>query len=101
MSLINVSICLSDIPKDKIVNHKNGKKYLNMVVAEKRETDQYGKTHTVYAQQTKEEREAKAEKQYLGNGELKEFNSGVQQAASNQVDKPFEAKSEHDDSLPF
>lgn len=66
-SLINVSICLSDIPKDKITEGKNGKKYCNVVIAERQNTDNYGKTHTVFMSQTKEEREAKTEKKYIGN----------------------------------
>ena len=51
--LINVSICVSDIPKEKIVTAKNKKKYLNITVARMKEVDQYGKTHTVYIDEYK------------------------------------------------
>lgn len=72
--IISCSICLTDIPKATITEASNGKKYLNFVVDEKRETDQYGKTHSVYIQQSKEQREAKEPKTYIGNG--KEFGFG-------------------------
>ena len=52
--LINFSICLTDIPKDKIVEYK-GKKYLRLTIARMKETDKYNKTHTVYIDDYKPE----------------------------------------------
>lgn len=66
--LILGSICLSDIPREKIKAAANGKKYLNICIAERREADQYGNTHTIYVSQEKEERAARAEKKYIGSG---------------------------------
>jgi len=54
--LINFSICLSDIPKEDIVKAKNGKKYVNMTIARMKDTDQWGKTHTVYIDNFKPEK---------------------------------------------
>ncbi len=72
--MINLSICLSDLPKEKITTSgKNGKKYLSIIVDERKEKDQYGNTHTVYVSQTKEEREAKQPKTYVGNGKEYKF----------------------------
>jgi hypothetical protein len=68
MSLINISICLTDIPKDKIRQASNGKKYINPVCASRKATSQYGKTHTVYVSQTKEERAAGGQTAYVGSG---------------------------------
>jgi len=45
-SLVEISLCLSDLPKDKIFEY-NGKKYIKLKVVKKREVDQYGKTHYV------------------------------------------------------
>jgi hypothetical protein len=45
-NLIEVSICLTDIPKEWITDY-NGKKYLRIKVQKKRQPDQYGKTHSV------------------------------------------------------
>lgn len=73
--LINVGICLSDIPKDRIKRAENGKVYANIVVSERREPDQYGNTHTIYMYQTKEERDAKANRSYIGQGKTVVFNS--------------------------
>jgi hypothetical protein len=66
--MIVTSICLSDIPEDKITTSSNGKKYVNIVVDQRREKDQYDNTHTVYMSQSKEERHAKVPKKYVGNG---------------------------------
>lgn len=71
-SIINFSINLDKIDKSKIITGKKGK-YLNLTLGSNRDgEDQYGNTHYVYQSQTKEEREAKNDKVYLGNG--KEFN---------------------------
>jgi hypothetical protein len=78
-SIINISIDLNKIDKSRIKQHSNGAKYYAMTVDTKREPDQFGNTHTVYDSPTKEEREAKTPKNYLGSG--KEFVFGGQQAA--------------------
>lgn len=77
-SLLNISICLTDIPTQAIQLAANGKKYLNLSVTQMQQVDQYGKTHTVYVQQGQEERAAKTPKVYLGKG--KEFMFSDQQA---------------------
>ncbi|MBO7315416.1 MAG: hypothetical protein J6U49_07110 [Alistipes sp.] len=76
MALINCSICLSDIPADRIkLFDKNGKKYLSIVVADLREADEYGNTHSIYIAQTKEEREAREKRTYIGRGKEVSFKS--------------------------
>jgi hypothetical protein len=42
MSLINISICLTDLPKEKIKQAGNGKKYINLCVASRKGADAYG-----------------------------------------------------------
>ena len=95
MSLINISICLSELPKDKIKQATNGKKYINLVCASRKEVSQYGETHSVYVSQTKEEREVGAQTVYVGSG--KEF---VPQTvtAENIENMPI---AQNDDDLPF
>lgn len=68
---VNIGICLSDIPKEKMKKAENGKLYVNLSVARRKEVDQYGQTHTVFVSQTKEERDAKADRSFVGSG--KEF----------------------------
>jgi hypothetical protein len=66
--MINFSICLSDIPENKRTKGKNGKWYANFTIVKMKETDQWEKTHTVYMEQNRLEREAKGEKIYVGKG---------------------------------
>ena len=65
-SIIATSIDLTKIPKDKIIEGKKGK-YLPITVTINDETDQFGNQGPVVVQQTKEERDAKTAKTYLGN----------------------------------
>jgi len=44
--IVNISVCLSDLPKENIFEYK-GKKYVKLVVSAKKETDKFGKTHSV------------------------------------------------------
>lgn len=96
--MIVTSICLSDLPKDKITtSEKNGKKYISIVIDERKETDNYGNTHTAYVNQTKEEREAKTPKVYVGNGKEYKFQK-VETVVAEEVKQP-EPKPEY--TLPF
>ena len=98
MALINCSICLSDIPADRIkLFDKNGKKYLSIVVADLREADEYGNTHSVYIAQTKEEREAREKRTYIGRGKAVVFNN--QQPSIDEVAAMPPAT--YVDDLPF
>lgn len=63
----NGSICLTDIPKDKITEGKNGKKYLNITLWVNDTPDQYGNIGSVQVSQTKDQREAGEKKTYIGN----------------------------------
>ena len=65
-SIIATSINLNMIPKDKIIEGKKGK-YLPITITINDEPDQFGNQGPVVVQQTKEEREAKTPKTYLGN----------------------------------
>ena len=64
--IIKTSINLNSIPKDKIIQGKKGK-YLPITITVNDEPDQFGNQGPVIVDQTKEEREAKAAKTYLGN----------------------------------
>ena len=66
--LFNGSICLTDIPKDKITtSEKNGKKYLNITVWLNDDADQYGNIGSLQVSQSKQERESGEKKVYIGN----------------------------------
>ena len=65
-SIIKTSINLNEIPKDKIIEGKKGK-YLPITITINDEPDQFGNQGPCVVEQTKEEREAKTAKTYLGN----------------------------------
>ena len=65
-SIIKASIDLNKIPKDKIFVGKKGK-YLPITITINDEVDQFGNQGPVVVEQTKEERDAKDPKTYLGN----------------------------------
>jgi len=92
-TLYNGSICLSDIPKDKITkSEKNGKSYLNFNLWVNDEKDQYGNIGSINVSQSKEERLAKVPKVYFGNIKPVERGITITQAAAS-VDPA--------DDLPF
>lgn len=66
--LISASIDLSKIDKAKIINGKEGRMYLDITIIVNDEQDKYGQDTQIIQGQTKEEREQKVQKNYLGNG---------------------------------
>ena len=65
-SIIKASIDLNKIPKEKIFVGKKGK-YLPITITINDEPDQFGNQGPVVVEQTKDERDAKVAKTYLGN----------------------------------
>ena len=64
--IIKASINLNAIDKSKIIEGKKGK-YLPITITVNDEPDQFGNQGPVCIEQSKEEREAKNPKTYLGN----------------------------------
>ena len=64
--IIKASINLNAIDKSKIIEGKKGK-YLPITITVNDEPDQFGNQGPVTMDQSKEEREAKTPKTYLGN----------------------------------
>ncbi|MBQ4214970.1 MAG: hypothetical protein II663_01695 [Bacteroidales bacterium] len=93
-----LNICLSDIDKSKIFTAKNGKKYLSVVVTERKEVDQYGNDLVVYVSQSKDERDNKAQKNYIGNG--KTYGEKSTTAQQQEAPQP-QPQDEETDDLPF
>ncbi len=103
-SIIKTSINLNAIDKTKIIKGKKGQ-YLPITITLNDEVDQFGNQGPVIISQSKEEREGKVDKVYLGNVQVVWSNgenvpaaprdgspAPVQQAAT-----PVAA----DDDLPF
>ena len=68
-AIVTVSIDLTKIDESKVVE-KNGKKYLNLNLSINDANDQYGNNVSCTINQSKDERDAKAPKTYLGNGKV-------------------------------
>ena len=100
-SIIKASINLNEIPKDKIIIGKKGK-YLPITITLNDEVDQFGNQGPVIVDQTKEEREAKVAKTYLGNVKVV-WSNGDNVAAAPRTDKPQQAvaAAAPADDLPF
>ena len=101
-SIIKTSINLNDIPKDKIYVGKKGK-YLPITITLNDEPDQFGNQGPVVVEQTKEERDAKAPKTYLGNVKVVWTNGDNVAAAprEGQPQQPQAAAAPVVDDLPF
>ena len=99
-SIIKTSINLNEIPKEKIFVGKKGK-YLPITITLNDELDQFGNQGPVVVEQTKEERDAKAPKTYLGNVKVVWTNgSNVDPAPRDNNSAPAPAPAAEDD-LPF
>ena len=100
-SIIKTSINLNEIPKDKIYVGKKGK-YLPITITLNDELDQFGNQGPVIVEQTKEERDAKAPKTYLGNVKVVWTNgSNVEPAPRDNNSAPAPAPAAAEDDLPF
>ena len=101
-SIIKTSINLNEIPKDKIMVGKNGK-YLPITITINDEVDQFGNQGPVVVAQTKEERDAKSPKVYLGNVQVV-WTNGDNVDAAPRSDQPTQAAAPAPavaDDLPF
>ncbi len=99
--MIVLNICVSDLPKDKIITGRNGKEYINLVLDERREVSQFGETHTITLSQSKEEREAKATKVFVGGGKEYVFERREQPQPQAQPQPARQSGSSDVDDLPF
>ena len=99
-SIIKASINLTNVPKDRIIIGKKGK-YLPITITVNDEVDQFGNQGPVVVDQTKEERDAKEAKTYLGNVKVVWTNGNNVEPAprENAPAKPAPAAKEED--LPF
>ena len=91
-TLYTGSICLSDIDKSKIAkSEKNGKLYLSVDIWVNEQPDNYGNIGSINVRQSKEEREAKEKKVYIGNFKQLEGKpqAGTYLADDKSSDLPF------------
>jgi hypothetical protein len=96
-ALINLSLRIDKLPKEKFVQGKDGAVYYNFTIGVNDESNQWGQNVSATDSQTKEEREAKKPKSYLGNGNVVWTDGNIKLA-----DKKVEATAKEVESdLPF
>lgn len=94
MKILAGSIDLAKIDKSKIIEGKTGAKYYNVLIMVNDEKDKYGNDASISEGQTKEEREAKMKKKFIGNAKT---------VFESDATKPIEKKAVESESndLPF
>lgn len=89
------SLCLSDIPRRLIKQGKDGKKYLNISIVERRQVGKFGETHFIAASCRKED-QVEGENRFIG---------GCQPFAKKEAVTPESVAqmpaAADDDDLPF
>ena len=98
--IVQASINLNAIDKSKIIEGKKGK-YLPITITVNDEVDQFGNHGPVCIQQTKEEREAKVPKTYLGNVKVVWTNDQNVGVAPKQQAQAVTPPAQPVDDLPF
>jgi hypothetical protein len=96
-ALINFSLRVDKLPKEKFVIGKDGAVYYNGTISISDETNQWGQNVSITDSQTQEEREAKKTKNYLGNGKVVWTDGKVATATKQEAKVAVEETSD----LPF
>tara|TARA_R100001369_G_scaffold23515_1_gene43222 strand:+ start:4454 stop:4738 length:285 start_codon:yes stop_codon:yes gene_type:complete len=92
-AIINASIRVDKLPKEKFIKGKDGAVYYNLTISLNNET-RYGNNVSIQDSQTKEERDAKVQRNYLGNGKVVWTDNQIQLA-----EKPIVVEDKN--NLPF
>lgn len=92
---MNASIRVDKLPKEKFVKGKDGAVYNNLTISVSDES-RYGNNVAITDSQTKEERDAKKPKTYLGNGKVVWTDGNIVLAEKEEVHDQ-----ETTDDLPF
>jgi hypothetical protein len=68
-TILSASLNVAKIDSTKLIDGRTGK-FLNITITINDEVDKYGNNASIFESQSKEEREAKTPKNYLGNGKV-------------------------------
>lgn len=68
-TILNASLNVAKIDQNKLIQGKTGQ-FLNVTITINDEVDKYGNNASIFESQSKEGREAKTPKNYLGNGKV-------------------------------
>ena len=98
-AILNLNLRVDALPKEKFVKGKDGKVYYNLTISINDDTNQFGQNVTAIDSQTKEEREAKKPKNYLGNGSVVWTDGNIKAVKKEQ--NVAEKAQTVSDNLPF
>jgi hypothetical protein len=96
-ALINLSLRVDQLPKEKFVAGKDGKVYYNFTINVNDDANQFGQNVSAFDSQTKEERDVKKPKNYIGNGSVVWTDGNIKAIKKDNVAQKEEATSD----LPF
>jgi len=96
-----IKIDLKKIDQSKCFRGKNGAVYLDAVVFENDDPDQFGYTQVIYQSVSKEDREAGKKGAIVGNGKIigERKSRRLEPAPARNASVPSQARD--DDSIPF
>ena len=98
-AIVNFSINVEDIDKSKLIKGKKGS-YLNLTMSINDET-KFGNNASVSMSQSKEEREAKEAKTYLGNGKVVWMSDAGVSVAEREEEMSTSTSAASQDDFPF
>lgn len=99
-TIISLKLNLSKIDKSKIVEGEKGT-YLNITVAVNDEVNDYNQNVSSWIEQTAEEREAKKERSYIGNGRVIFTDGNIAAVESTKSAPKKKAAKKVNNDLPF
>ena len=99
-AIISGSLDIAKLPKEKFIKGKNGSVWYNFTIAVQDET-RYGNNVAFMDSQTKEEREAKVAKTYLGNGKVVWMSDLGVKVAEREDQSAAVSQESEEDGLPF
>jgi hypothetical protein len=90
----SLSICVSDIPKERILKHENGKMYMNIETWDYDEPDKYDNDFSISMSRNKDESERikngeKIDRVFIGNGKVWEQKELEPITEKDKDDLPF------------
>ncbi len=100
--IVNISIDLNKLDASKEIKGKNGARYYNLTVNINDQANDWGKNVAVCEPQTKEQRQAKEQKTFVGNG-VSVWRNGetLKFEKANQQQSNTNNAASQDDDLPF
>jgi hypothetical protein len=99
-AIVNFSLDLTKLPKEKMIKGKKGT-YINLSLNVNDQTNQYGKNASVIVSQSREEREAKQDRIYVGNGRVIWTDGNITTAEQKEELTAAAQQPDREDDLPF